>query len=223
MANFEELVKLNSHIPFYHVRDTAFHQYGKIIPSSNIEEIESFMNDTEIPLGENIYVPSIKEMEQTAFKEMIETTVYGEMPIQIGYCNGRNSFLNGFEYHKGSEINIAITDFVLLLGRVQDIEDKLFSSENVEAFFIPKGTMVELYSTTLHFAPCKVSAEGFKAVVILLAGTNQSLDGPVKRRTAEDELLFMKNKWLIAHPERKPLIDKGAYPGIKGKNIEVQY
>ena len=45
------------------------------------------------------------------------------MPIQIGYCNGPNSTLNGLEYHKSSEINIAITDMVLLLGKVQEVEN----------------------------------------------------------------------------------------------------
>jgi hypothetical protein len=33
----------------------------------------------------------------------------------------------------------------------------------------------------------------------------------------------MKNKWLIAHPDREVLIQKGAYPGIIGGNVRVYY
>ena len=43
---------------------------------------------------------------------------FGEMEIQIGYCNGHNSMLNALEYHKSSEINVAATDAVLLLGSI---------------------------------------------------------------------------------------------------------
>jgi hypothetical protein len=160
-------------------------------------------------------------MENTIIKNQLQEAFYGDMPIQIGYCNGPNSTLNGLEYHKSSEINIAITDMVLLLGKVQDVEDNFFNSNDVIAFFIPKGTAVELYSTTLHFAPCKVNNEGFKTIVILPKGTNDPLLSNIQKRTKEDELLFMKNKWLIAHPEREQLINKGAHPGIKGENIKV--
>ena len=43
------------------------------------------------------------------------------MPIQIGYCNGNNNKLNGLEYHRDSEINIAVTDMVLMIGMEQDL------------------------------------------------------------------------------------------------------
>ena len=39
----------------------------------------------------------------------------------------------------------------------------------------------------------------------------------------ETELLLARNKWVIAHPDRKPLIDQGAYPGIIGDNKELFY
>ena len=46
----------------------------------------------------------------------IEKIFYGELPIQIGYCNGHNELLNAVEYHRSSEINLAATDAVLILG-----------------------------------------------------------------------------------------------------------
>ncbi|WP_335576605.1 DUF4867 family protein [Priestia megaterium] len=212
---------LNKHIPFYHIEDSKFKHYGKVINEYDFNELETYMDSLTIPQDQNVYVASVTEMENTIIKNQLQEAFYGEMSIQIGYCNGPNSTLNGLEYHKSSEINIAITDMVLLLGKVQEVENDVFHSNDVIAFFVPKGTAVELYSTTLHFAPCKVNNEGFKTIVILPKGTNDPLSTNIQKRTKEDELLFMKNKWLIAHPEREQLINKGAHPGIKGENIKV--
>lgn len=56
-------------------------------------------------------------------------SLYGGMPIQIGYCNGHNHLLNAVEYHRDSEINIAVTDMILILGKEQDItEDHTYDS-----------------------------------------------------------------------------------------------
>lgn len=212
---------LNKHVPFYHIEDSKFKPFGKAVNEYDFSELETYMDSLTIPQDQNVYVASVTAMENTIIKSQLQEGFYGDMPIQIGYCNGPNSTLNGLEYHKSSEINIAITDMVLLLGKVQDVEDNFFNSNDVIAFFIPKGTAVELYSTTLHFAPCKVNNEGFKTIVILPKGTNDPLLSNIQKRTKEDELLFMKNKWLIAHPEREQLINKGAHPGIKGENIKV--
>lgn len=212
---------LNKHIPFYHIEDSKFKHYGKVINEYDFNELETYMDSLTIPQDQNVYVASVTEMENTIIKNQLQEAFYGEMSIQIGYCNGPNSTLNGLEYHKSSEINIAITDMVLLLGKVQEVENNVFHSNDVIAFFVPKGTAVELYSTTLHFAPCKVNNEGFKTIVILPKGTNDPLSTNIQKRAKEDELLFMKNKWLIAHPEREQLINKGAHPGIKGENIKV--
>lgn len=221
LAKFELLKDVNRHITIYHVEDSLFKQYGKVIESYDFEELKPYMDQTMIPMDSNEYVASVTEMEQTKVKEEIEANFYGGMPIQIGYCNGPNRTLNGLEYHKSSEINVAMTDLVLLLGRVQDIENNHYDSKNVDAFFLPQGTAVELYATTLHFAPCKVDEEGFKAVVILPTGTNEPLEKTVEKRSEEDVLLFMKNKWLLAHPEREVLINRGAFPGIRGENIQI--
>ncbi|USY53835.1 DUF4867 family protein [Bacillus sp. 1780r2a1] len=221
MSKFEQLKSLNSHLSFYHVKEKQFKNYGKVITDYNFDEIKAYMEEIQIPSEGNIYVASDSIMEEKSLKKQIEANSYGQMPIQIGYCNGLNTSLNGLEYHQGNEINFAVTDMVLLLGKVQDISEGLYDSKNVDAFFIPEGTAVELYGTTLHFAPCKVTDEGFKTIVILPKGTNEPLAGGVDSKS--DQLLFMKNKWLLAHPNRKILIDKGAHPGIKGDNIQVNY
>ncbi|MGG3562969.1 DUF4867 family protein [Neobacillus rhizosphaerae] len=223
MSDFTRLKELNPHVPFFHIEDQKFKGYGKIIENYDFKDLHPFMEQTVIPAEGNVYVASVPVMENTKLKEAIQSAFYGGMPIEIGYCNGPNSTLNGLEYHKSSEINIAITDLVLLLGRVQDINQNRYDSKNVEAFFIPKGTAIEIYATTLHFGPCKVNPDGFKAVVILPTGTNDPLEEEVVKRTEEDELLFMKNKWLLVHPEREVLVNRGAYPGIIGENIQILY
>lgn len=218
---FDELVRINSHLKIETVFDNAFSAYGKVIEGYDFSDLINYMEQRiGIPDQGNVYVASVPEMEQFEVKEYLANGFYGEMPIQIGYCNGRNSTLNGLEYHLGSEINIAVTDLVLLLGKLQAVKNKKYKAEDVEAFFVKKGTAIQLYETTLHFAPCKTNLEGFKCLVILPKGTNEPLDNDKSKYG--DGLLFARNKWLLAHPDRKVLIDKGAWPGITGENIEVK-
>ena len=79
-----------------------------------------------------------------------------------------------------------------------------------------------MYQTTLHLSPCRVTDEGFRGVVILPKGTNT----PIEKETPADEegrLLLQKNKWVIAHPEREPLMKQGAVGGVIGPNKELKY
>jgi hypothetical protein len=145
------------------------------------------------------------------------------MDLQAGYCNGNNSRLTGLEYHKASEVNLAVTPLVLLLGKVQDINNNSYDSKNVKAFYLEEGDVVEIYGTTLHFAPCKVSEEGFKCLVVLPKGTNEELTNDVNVITEEDELLFKTNKWLLVHEDSERLINNGAKIGITGSNLEIKF
>ena len=95
--------------------------------------------------------------------------------------------------------------------------------EDARVFFVPKGTAIEMFQTTLHLSPCKVTDEGFKGVVILPRGTNTPLDKKPENASGEDRLLLQRNKWVIAHPEREPLMKQGAFPGLVGENIELHY
>ena len=63
---------------------------------------------------------------------------FGGIPIEIGYCNGHNKKLNAVEYHRSSEINVAVTDLVLLIGSQQDITDDFtYDTSKIEAFLVP--------------------------------------------------------------------------------------
>lgn len=213
-------------VTIYSVTDPCFETYGRVISNINCNELISFMEqNTVIPEKGNIYVASVEELERTHIAEFFKNRIYGEMPIQIGYCNGRNTTYNGFEYHKGSEINIAATDFMLVLGHTWEIKDNTYRIEDAKVFFVEKGTAIEMYQTTLHLSPCRVSDIGFKNVVILPRGTNTPLNngGADEAAIGEERLLLQRNKWVIAHPDREPLIKQGAYPGLLGENKELYY
>lgn len=206
------------------IEEDCFKKYGKVIENYDFDGLINYLNEnTEIPSQGNLYIAHDEEMTKYVDMELISSNIYGGMDIQVGYCNGKNSTLNGLEYHKGSEVNVFATDGVLLLGLTTDIENNNFNVDDVEAFFVKEGSAIELYQTTMHFAPCKVDDEGFKVVVILPKGTNKPLGFKPSIKEEEDQLLFMKNKWLIAHPERTPLIENGAYGGIIGENLQVMY
>lgn len=213
-------------IEIFDVKDPCFLSYGRIVEGIDCQELISYMEEqTQIPEEGNIYLASVPAMEQTNAAKRFEESVYGQMPIQIGYCNGRNSTYNGFEYHKGSEINIAVTDFMLVLGHTWEIKDNTYRIEDAKVFFVEEGTAIEMYQTTLHLSPCKTSDEGFKDVVILPRGTNTPLENKKTNAAGlgEERLLLQKNKWVIAHPKREPLIKQGAYPGLLGENKELYY
>ena len=219
----EHLNSVND-VKIYSVFDSEFAPYGRIVRGYDFSALCEYMqNSTDIPESGNIYFPSIEEMERTPVFSEIQNVLYGGMPIQIGYCNGRNTTYNGFEYHKGSEINIAVTDFVLVLGHTYQLCDNKFYVGDEKVFFVPKGTAIEMYQTTLHLSPCRVTDEGFKDIVILPRGTNTPLDNKDKSADPESELLLQKNKWVIAHKEREPLVKQGAFVGLVGENKEIYY
>lgn len=200
------------------VTDEAFRPYGKVVAGLDVSDIIAAMGATPCP-DDVVYEPSIEALEACPSAEKIAYSLYGGMPIQIGYCNGNNYLLNAVEYHRDSEVNIAVTDLILILGKEQDItEDFTYDSAKMEAFLVPAGTTIEVYATTLHYAPCNVASNGFKCVVVLPKGTNTDLP-EAQCNTAEDKTLFARNKWLISHPDAKIA---GSVAGILGENLSVK-
>ena len=199
------------------VADDAFRRYGKVLEGYDFTELLKEMKHTPVP-EDVTYVPSVEEMEALPVAKELQNKGYGGLPIEIGYCNGHNKKLNGLEYHRSSEINVAVTDLVLLIGHQQDVEkDFTYDTSKVEAFLVPAGTAIEVYATTLHYAPCHVNESGFQCVVVLPKGTNTELTFE-KAAEGEYKLLTAKNKWLICHEEAAI---EGAFNGLKGENITL--
>lgn len=206
------------------VTDAAFKKYGRVISHVDVAELVAALKETPIP-ADVVYEPSVESLEKLPVKEELSEVIYGEMPIQIGYCNGHNKKLNALEYHRDSEINIAAEDAVLMLGSLQDVEaDFTYDTSKVEAFLVPAGTAVEIYATTLHYAPCHVEDGGFQVAVVLPKGTNYELkEAHAKvekgKDPNEDALLAAVNKWLIGHAEGG--LPEGSFLGLKGENLSL--
>lgn len=206
------------------VTDAAFRKYGRVISHVDVTELVAALKETPIP-ADVVYEPSVESLEKLPVKEELSSVIYGEMPIQIGYCNGHNKKLNALEYHRDSEINIAAEDAVLMLGSLQDVEaDFTYDTSKVEAFLVPAGTAVEIYATTLHYAPCHVEDGGFQVAVVLPKGTNYELKAAHARvengkAPNEDALLAAVNKWLIGHAEGG--LPEGSFLGLKGENLSL--
>ena len=199
------------------VTDPAFRKYGQVLEGYDFTGLIKEMKHTPVP-EDVIYVPSVEELEALDIMKDLQNKGYGGLPIQIGYFNGHNKKLNAVEYHRNSEINVAVTDLVLLIGHQQDIEpDHTYDTSKIEAFLVPAGTGIEVYATTLHYAPCHVNEGGFQCVVVLPKGTNTDLTFQTEK-TGEDSLMTAKNKWLIAHEDAKIA---GAFNGLKGENITI--
>ena len=206
------------------VTDAAFKKYGRVISHVDVAELVAALKETPIP-ADVVYEPSVESLEKLPVKEELSVVIYGEMPIQIGYCNGHNKKLNALEYHRDSEINIAAEDAVLMLGSLQDVEaDFTYDTSKVEAFLVPAGTAVEIYATTLHYAPCHVEDGGFQVAVVLPKGTNYELKtahakAENGKAPNEDALLAAVNKWLIGHAEGG--LPEGSFLGLKGENLSL--
>ena len=201
----------------YSVMDDNFKKYGRIIKNIDLSSVINAMESTPIP-DYVVYVPEDASLMKTEFAADMKNRYFGEYPVQVGFCNGHNQKLNAVEYHRSSEVNVACTDMILLLGKQQDIEDDFtYNTDNIEAFLVEEGTAVEMYATTLHYAPCGVDGNGFKCVVVLPQGTNYDLKMPVGT-DGEDKLLAATNKWLIAHKDANI---PGAFNGLKGDNLSV--
>lgn len=203
------------------VFDAEFKKYGMVLEKYDFGELIETLNSVS-PKPEDgfIYLASDKALESLPIAKELQNRGFGGMPIQIGYCNGTNHILNCLEYHRDSEISVAANDIILLLGQRADIENGSYQTKKVQAFFVPAGVGIELYATTLHYAPCDAPGQtGYRVVNILPLGTN----GPVPEGLTgqgEDRLCMGTNKWLLAHQDA-PEVKNGAFVGLTGENISL--
>ena len=185
----------------YSVNDKEFAAYGKVHTGYDVSDLLSAL-DKSTPLPDAVgYVPSEAALENTKLFGLLQNNAYGGMPIQLGWCNGHNTKLNCLEYHRDSEFNIGLYDFVLLVAKEDDIVDGKLDTSKVMAFKAKAGDVVEVYATTLHYAPCNATKDGcFKVVIALPKGTNGAKPN-ITPVYDEDKTLWACNKWLLAHAE----------------------
>ncbi|MCE5342192.1 MAG: DUF4867 family protein [Eubacteriales bacterium] len=222
MSQLQTLREKNPTLPIYSAFDPEFKPYGRVVDFDSVILAETCKKAVFMPKTGTLYETDLPELEALPDFERVRRTLRGEGNCQAGCCWGHNTMLNALEYHRASEHNIAVTDMLVLLASQLDIEGLELPAGKVKGFFVPEGTTVEFYATTLHYAPCQTDDNGFICIIVLPRGTNYPLDGP-RPAGYDSRLLWAKDKWLIAHPENQADVDAGAYPGLHGENYEVKY
>ena len=205
----------------YSVFDREFKPYGQIVKGLDETVQEILEGLAQTPVTDHVeYVPTDKGLQELPAALEISNHCFGGMPTQMGWCNGHNTELNCLEYHRDSEFNLGTEDFILLVALRSEMEQGKLDTACVKAFRVPAGTLVEVYATTLHYAPCHTDpAKGFRMLVALPAGTNTEKPD-IRPCTDEDGMLWGCNKWLLAHPDA-PEAAQGAYVGLVGENIDI--
>ena len=203
------------------IYDASFKPYGQVLGGYDAKALMTSMEAIPLPESGVAYEPSIAALEANAIFGQLQNSAYGGMPIQIGMCWGRNTKLNCLEYHRDSEVNIGTSDFILLLAKQDEITDGKLDTAKIKAFRVPAGVSVEIYATTLHYAPCHVDEQqGFRVAVVLPKSTNEAKPSIIPMNE-EDKRLWAKNKWLLAHAESSEA-GQGAYVGLTGENIAMK-
>ena len=210
----------NPELPLFSVLDPEFRRYGRVL-SADTKALSAALAATPIPAEGHQYVASLPELEAVDLMPGLQRVVFGEMPIQAGYCNGNGFKLNALEYHKCSEINFTTTGLVLLLALPEQLDDGKLDSADVVGFWLPENVLVEIFPLVLHFAPCRVRETGFRCLVVLEQGTNAALPSVDTTAPGEEKLLWMRNKWMTCHPD-SPQKEKGAFVSISGENLSLK-
>ena len=219
----ETMLKLlrekNPELKLYSVFDAEFARYGCVL-NAETEELARVLDTMPIPEQGNSYRASVPELEALDVMRRFRRVSFGESEIEAGYCNGRGYTLNAMEYHKCSEVNFSTTGLVLLLALPEQLHDGVLASADVVGFYLPANVAVEIYPLVLHFAPCRISEDGFRCLVVLTRGTNEALEHVDTTAAGEEKLLWMRNKWMTCHPD-SPQKEKGAFVGIRGENLQL--
>ena len=201
------------------VTDASFAPYGRVVEGYDVAPLLAALDKT--PLTDSVvYVPREELLHQAEGADKVGEALFGGMPFQLGWCNGRNTRLNCLEFHRDSEFNLGTEDFILLIAKQGEIVDGVLDTACVKAFRVPAGVLVECYATTLHYAPCHTdAAKGFRVMVALPAGTNTDYR-PEGGANTMDRMLWARNKWLLAHAESSEAA-QGAVVALKGENIDI--
>lgn len=220
----QHLNQCNSY-PVYGIDSDEFRIFGVPVTNYDFSDlIEVVGNEYPVPDIGNQYVPSDERLESFPIFKTLSSNFFGGSPAQIGYNTGNNQKLGAFEFHMGSELLVAVTPIVVFLAPLWKItKDNEIDTSEARAFYLPAGAAVEIFSTTLHYSPCRVSDDGFKSLVILPRGTNFDVDKPAEVTCFRDRLIFKRNKWLLAHASSRGLIEKGALVCVTGENYTVKY
>ena len=200
--------EMNPDYMIHNVTEESFRPYGRVLKA----DVQEGIDYTKAYQSNKGYEPDIKELMDIPCIQTLAKEVYGGLDTMAGIVQGDNHVVNGMEYHQCSETIIAVTDIILALGQRSDMCEYDYDINKCELFYVPQGTIIELYATTLHYTPICVN-EHFKTICFLLKGTGD----PIERMG----ILKKKNKWFIAHSSNIEKVQSGDYPGLKGDLITI--
>lgn len=204
------------------IYDNDFRYYGQVLTGYDFTELFNALKMTALPEKGIEYIASVHGLEKCRIFQQFKDRGFGGLPIQMGSCCGYNDTLNCMEYHKSSEFNIAMDDIILFLGHQWDIRNGVYDTSCAEAFHVPAGVGIEMYATTLHYAPCGYYGSSFRVACVLPVGTNIGMPEIDVNDSAEDKMCTGTNKWLISHRDSNEA-ENGAYVGLEGVNIQYRH
>ena len=207
----DTIKRRNEALEIFPVWSEKLDRYGRVVMCDVLgKAAELVVQQAEKPESGTFYTPQADFLCDQEMKDEISNQFFGGLPVEIGYCIGHNNNLNALEYHKCNEVLAFNGDVVIFLGRMEDVDmlGGIYRMSQLEGFFVPSGTQIELYPGTLHYGAMETSKAGFSFVVCLLEGTNTPLAAKPDGR--ENEMLIQKNKWVICTSEAKDEIVCGA-------------
>ncbi len=206
----KQIQDLNPDYAIHLVSSPKFQTYGEIL-KLDVQKAIDYVNSHAYDNG---YLASVPKLEDLPCIQTLSQHVYGYLKTIAGVVTGTNDVLNGIEYHQCSEVIIAVKDYILAVGHRYDMQGDDYDISKCELFYVPQGTVVECYATTLHYTPIAVSKSGFQTICLLLEGTGDEV--------ARNGILKKKNKWFIAHKDNYDKVQSGDYPGLKGDMIKIK-
>lgn len=216
----EKLRKCNPERLIMDVRDASFAEYGMVYPTVKLPEMKKFLYGVERTEFE-YYVPCEDKLMELPEADVFKNEFFGQVPCQVGWYYGKGTKLNAVEYHKCSEVLYEYEPCVIVIAKQWEIEDGKLDTSKMKLFYVPAETCVELYATTLHFAPARATAEPVMQIVAQSYNTNTPLPKVTEGITHEHPWLLQRNKWVLAHPEAAEALGADAYIGLVGENVSI--
>ncbi|MCX7679004.1 MAG: DUF4867 family protein, partial [Spirochaetes bacterium] len=177
----EKLKELNPTLDVYHCEDEAFQKYGTVVSNYDFSGMIAKANEFTLPAEGVEYLRSVSELEDATLLSSLSQSFFNNVPLQAGICHGRNNKLNALEWHPSNELLVAASSVALFLGHVDEMMNLQYDVRNIRAFYVPAGSCVLLFHTTLHFAPLHAERAGFRAIIILPKMTNAPFEeNPLK-------------------------------------------
>ena len=214
------LQEMNPNVKIHDVGEKGFSRYGRILSYDARAVIDHLAKEEAVfsKLPKARYVTDRADLHDFPLFSTIQKEIYGELAIQVGVVQGRNQYATGTEFHQGSEVNIAVTDCLLVLGdRAVLVANGSVDISQMEVYFVKKGTLLEIYDSTLHYTPIETDANGFSLVVVLIEGTNTDIDAEA------GSMLTKKNKWYVCHASQTQKIEQGAVAGLTGALLKIEH